>query len=330
MSISSLSSYTLKAPGRASGTFEFEPFDADGNPEGSIDFGYTSVVNQTIDPGTPTEIKSRRNDARATVAEFAGEVSQTMTVTTQSPADALRNLWYAMTTEVVTQTASAVTNEELTNILEGRFYRFGVSTSNPVGIKGASSVALRNHDSTKAAWQSTTAYSVGDNVEKVSDDGKVFRCKVAGTSGGTEPTWVVSAIGDETTDGTVTWEYIAATNVTYTLNTDYETDLTEATGAKFLWTNSSPPLYLYADYTPTANTRTRAKTGTTKTKSGRARFIADKPYVAEYVWRSVTLKASGDDALLADETTPKEYTFELTVLEPTDGTSAMYVDGEPS
>ena len=44
----------------------------------------------------------------------------------------------------------------------------------------------------------------------------------------------------------------------------------------------------------------------------------------------MTLKASGDDALLADETTPKEYTFELTVLEPTDGTSAMYVDGEPS
>ena len=330
MTISSLGNYTLKAPGRASGFFEFEPFDSDGNPEGSIDFGYTSVVNQTVDPGTPTEIKSRRNDARATVAEFAGETSQTMTVTTQSPASALRNLWYAMTTETVTQTAVEVTNEEFAGVIEGRKYRFGVSTSNPVGIIGATGVELRNYDDTKAAWQSTTAYSVGDNVEKVSDDGKVFRCKTAGTSGGTEPTWVVSAIGDETSDGTVTWEYIAAANTTYTANTDYETDLTEETGTYFLWISSTPPPYLYGDYTPVANSRTRAKTGTAKTKSGRARFIADKPYVAQYVWRSVTLKASGDDALLADETTPKEYTFELTVLEPTDGTSAMYVDDEPA
>lgn len=54
------------------------------------------------------------------------------------------------------------------------------------------------------AWASTTAYVVGDVVRKVASNGYVYRCVVAGTSGGTEPTWP-TVIGQTVTDGTVTW-----------------------------------------------------------------------------------------------------------------------------
>ena len=326
MAISSLGNYTLKAPGRASGVFLFEGFDANGVGEGAVDFGYCDAVNQTVDTGTETEIRSRRSAARPVVASFDGESSRTITVTTNSVSEELRALWLAMTKETVSQSATPVANEEITNIIEGHFYYLGISVSNPTGIKGAASFTLTNFDATKAAWQATTAYAVGDNVEKVVDDGKVFRCKTAGTSGGTEPTWVTSALGDETTDGTVVWEYIAAANTTYTENTHYETDLSAATGARFLWISTTLPPYLYANYTPTANSRTRYKTGDALTKSGRARFDAVEPDAHTYTWRSVTLKPTGDLAGLGDESTQQQLSFELTVLEPSDSTSAIYVD----
>ena len=63
-----------------------------------------------------------------------------------------------------------------------------------------------------AAWTASTAFSVGDvrRPTAMQGGGLVFRCTVAGTSGGLEPSpWpVVRAATIE--DGTVTWEAVSA------------------------------------------------------------------------------------------------------------------------
>lgn len=54
-------------------------------------------------------------------------------------------------------------------------------------------------------WAATTAYQVGDVVRPTTGNGHVFRCTVAGTSGGTEPTWVVTGLRETADGGTVKW-----------------------------------------------------------------------------------------------------------------------------
>lgn len=66
-------------------------------------------------------------------------------------------------------------------------------------------------------WAATTAYTVradaeagsGSVVKPTTQDGRHYKCTVAGTSGGAEPTWDTT-IGNTTADGTVTWETIRA------------------------------------------------------------------------------------------------------------------------
>lgn len=55
-----------------------------------------------------------------------------------------------------------------------------------------------------SAWQASQAYNLGDIVRAVSDDGFAKICVVAGTSSGSEPTWVTTAFR-ETADNTVVW-----------------------------------------------------------------------------------------------------------------------------
>ena len=71
------------------------------------------------------------------------------------------------------------------------------------------------------AWAATTAYTVrpardaglGSVVKPTSANRRHFKCTVAGTSGGSEPTWDTT-IGNTTVDGTVTWTTIQALTVT--------------------------------------------------------------------------------------------------------------------
>ncbi len=54
-------------------------------------------------------------------------------------------------------------------------------------------------------WAGTTVYALGDRRRATSWNDTIFRCVVAGTSAASEPTWGTT-IGDETTDGSVTWQ----------------------------------------------------------------------------------------------------------------------------
>lgn len=67
----------------------------------------------------------------------------------------------------------------------------------------------RVDSSSATAWQASTAYSLGDIVRATTDNGHLFVCVQAGTSGGSEPTWVTDKLED-TTDNTVVWSEFGA------------------------------------------------------------------------------------------------------------------------
>ena len=73
--------------------------------------------------------------------------------------------------------------------------------SNTVAAKQGQTVDLSGmtHES-----QASTAYSLGECVIPTTPNGSLYKCVVAGTSAGTEPTWGTTIDGD-TTDNTVTW-----------------------------------------------------------------------------------------------------------------------------
>lgn len=57
---------------------------------------------------------------------------------------------------------------------------------------------------TPSTWTSAKAYSTNDLIKPTVANGHYYRCILAGTSGGTQPTWPVTFMGD-VTDGTAKW-----------------------------------------------------------------------------------------------------------------------------
>lgn len=60
-----------------------------------------------------------------------------------------------------------------------------------------------------AEWEATTSYLVGDRVQPVGGNGKVYRCTSAGISAGTAPTWPTTGIGSTVVDGTCIWALLS-------------------------------------------------------------------------------------------------------------------------
>lgn len=59
-----------------------------------------------------------------------------------------------------------------------------------------------------SAWEASTAYSLGDSIIPTTPNGYRYECTVAGTSGGSEPTWGVILNGT-TASGTATFTLVA-------------------------------------------------------------------------------------------------------------------------
>ena len=67
------------------------------------------------------------------------------------------------------------------------------------GVKGRVMIGQGAPD-----WTASTDYGINDLVQPTTKNDMVYRCKTAGTSDSSEPTWS-TVEGTEITDGTVTW-----------------------------------------------------------------------------------------------------------------------------
>jgi hypothetical protein len=93
------------------------------------------------------------------------------------------------------------TKSDLTNEVTGTNYVAGGTT---LGSKTVTYTAANSWATTAAT---TTAYAVGDIVKPSGGNGHLYRCIVAGTSGGSAPTWPTVS-GQTVADGSVTWAEI--------------------------------------------------------------------------------------------------------------------------
>ncbi len=70
-----------------------------------------------------------------------------------------------------------------------------------LGSKTSSYTAANSYGQT---WAASTAYNIGDIVRPTAGNGHLYQCAIAGTSGGSQPTWPTTR-GGSVTDGGVTW-----------------------------------------------------------------------------------------------------------------------------
>lgn len=135
--------------------------------------------------------------------------------------------------------------DDVTNEVTGTGYTAGGATLS------SKTITYTAANSFTTTWAASTAYTTGDVVRPTTGNGHLYRCIVAGTSGGTEPSWPTVS-GDTVTDGTVKWaecgfgivQYDAADTVwsTSTITARYAV-IYVSTG-----TDSTSPLLAYVDF----------------------------------------------------------------------------------
>jgi len=316
-----------------SGVAYFDPWDVNNNRSGEIDMGEPEEINLTIEQGDKTERRSRRSVGRPVIFTQTTQGSKSIKLTSLSVTAELKKLFLSAEKVTVTQTASAVTDEIIwTDSIEAnRHYQLGQTTSNPVGVIGGTTVSIMSFPSGIAAWAADTAYAVGDAVEKVTDDNTVWAVVDAGTTDASEPAWPTEALGDTVVNGTVTFKRVSDAQETYVLGTDYELETNTDEGLRIKWISPDTfPHAIWANYTPTANTRTRLQTGSGTSLVGTFRFVEDSEtpvFGKNWVAHKVELTPDGDLGLVTDESTLKQVSFTMNI-QTVAGIPDLMVDGK--
>jgi hypothetical protein len=93
------------------------------------------------------------------------------------------------------------TFSDVTNEVTGTGYSAGGTTV------GSKTITYTVANSWATQWAASTAYAVGDIVRPTAGNSHVYRCIVAGTSAGSQPTWPTVS-GQTVVDNTVTWAEI--------------------------------------------------------------------------------------------------------------------------
>ena len=149
------------------------------------------------------------------------------------------NLALGLWGQKVSVAGASVTDEDMIIYLDGR-----MTTKHPKVSSVTMTVNVPD-------WTAATAYAVGDYVAETGAGTDFHVAEIAGTSGGTEPTWMSG--NGATVDGTVTWRHIGVLPVTLVLDTDFTVEGNKGviTPIGTQWTAYGLPVqvdYTYADY----------------------------------------------------------------------------------
>lgn len=121
------------------------------------------------------------------------------------------------------------------------------------GVVAAASRTLTMANSWGTSRANSTAYTLGTVVRPATGNGFLYRCVVAGTSGGSIPTYGTT-IGRETADGSVVWECVGAA-ITVITTAAPVWNAASFTGVRYAvlsyraaGTAATRPLVAYADF----------------------------------------------------------------------------------
>jgi hypothetical protein len=89
-------------------------------------------------------------------------------------------------------------------------------------------VAAADANSWATSWAGTTSYLQGNIIKPATPNGFIYMAAVAGTSGGSAPTFP-TVIGEDVTDGGVTWVCLGVSYFTFTTATAQWTGATFST-----------------------------------------------------------------------------------------------------
>lgn len=238
------------------------------------------------------------------------------------------------TVETVTQSATPITGETITNVKPGRTWMFG-NTSGSLRVRNVSSVTCVVK---AAARVNSTAYTVGQLYQPATPNTHLYVCTVAGTSDSSLPSFTTN--GTTYSDGTATFKDVGV--LTLVSGTDYKLDLVrglisaEVTGViNTLYNNlvtavgaGNFVLELTVGYTPSATPFTRISTGSVATKTGRLLIEQYSPIGKSYsvLMASATLAPGGDFPLISSEDEVIQMTFAVGINLLDNATPAIVAD----
>lgn len=292
--------------------------------------GETDSFNVNI-AGEKIEEYSMENGLKVLADSILIGVTRTATMTVKQVSRENLALFLAAVYGVQVQAAGDVDAEAHT-VLPDRYYQLGRSDDNPSGVRDISTVTVVAGVAA-IAWTDTAAKALGAKVKPTTTPTYYWQCTTAGTTAGTEPTWVATP-GATITDGTVVWTCMGI--LAPVLATDYTVDATLGRVYVTAAARVHPTLGTAwaVDYTKAAREREQIKTTGSIDATAALRLVANNVRGDQRDWYmpKCSLTPSGDFPLKTDDPTYVALPFEVGILKPDDGAAgqdiaAIYMDG---